>query len=234
MRKLFFVLIFVMVLGIAGTATASITLSFQPNGANSSGEDNGIDTFINRESPSLNYDFQNKMFVKTDQTGYVYMTLLKFDLGTALNGKNITAAVMTLPGYNGSGSTANLTAAMITSNWGEDTVTWNNKPSIGSDKAYGTLSSFTDMPMPEINFNITDMVKIWTAPTDPGYIPNYGTYIYSESAHDYTQFYTSGNGGFWPKLEVTYDSGSTVPEPATMALFGIGLLGAGAIRKKRK
>jgi hypothetical protein len=43
------------------------------------------------------------------------------------------------------------------------------------------------------------------------------------------------NGGFTDSVSATYDSTSTVPEPATLSMMGLGLVGLGVIgRRKRK
>jgi len=140
--------------------------------------------------------------------------------------------------YRGSGTLYKATSA-----WTEDSITWSNKPSYSTaqgDKFSFNYGYFTNRI---INFTVTDIVQQWA--DDPSV--NFGWMFTaieedggsSEFASD--DYYSTGRH---PMLTVTYEAPdpdpdpdpepepATIPEPATLILFGAGL--AGIIKRFKK
>ena len=75
-----------------------------------------------------------------------------------------------------------------------------------------------------------------------GYIPGgnhlgeYKMYSISVTGDAFVHFdaYTTVNGKIDEFAPFSHDAGTGIPEPATMLLFGLGLAGAGVVRKLRK
>jgi hypothetical protein len=44
----------------------------------------------------------------------------------------------------------------------------------------------------------------------------------------------ASGSGFTDSVSATYDSASTVPEPMTLSMMGVGLLGLGLVRRRKK
>lgn len=123
----------------------------------------------------------------------------------------------------------------LVNDWNESTVTGN---SYGGNIFNGFLvdsyskQSDDNASLPlEIVFDVTSSLISWQPNGDS---QNWGWSIQSQTLHAVNYFHSSESGGdYTPFLVLNYDSNSPVPEPATMLLFGIGLLGIAGISRKK-
>lgn len=94
----------------------------------------------------------------------------------------------------------------------------------------GTLTFNPDSNTLELVFNSTDFTLFGTAFTN--LVPQLGNSNYA--VQQYTAIALNGTGGNTTLQGVVYGGTVSTPEPASMLLFGTGLMGfAGLLRKKR-
>ena len=120
----------------AASNTATAATQAQPTQTVTSPVTDDV-TVRNGSYANTNYgnDFEN--WVKVGGTGYERQAYLKFDINTLTAGQ-IQNAKLRLYGSLSSTESTNLTfniKAVNSTTWDEDTLTWNNKPSVGSTLA---------------------------------------------------------------------------------------------------
>ena len=190
------------------TTTATLTLQPGPE---------GIDSLVGNccdPSACRGWNHGNEGSI---QVGYYsgcykdFRGLIKFDLSSLPSGVTINKAYLQLYAYNYSEwsqdawpgpHSKTITAYKITQDWGETTVTWNNKPSgdtgVGATAVTSNVNTWT-------SWDVSDLVSKWYN----GQIPNYGVYIDELNENKGYYFYASSdhpNANIRPKLVIEYSS----------------------------
>ncbi|MBP7055686.1 MAG: DNRLRE domain-containing protein [Candidatus Omnitrophica bacterium] len=167
-------------------------------------------------------------------------------------------------GSTGTGDdyTPTFTIHDITRSWNEDTVVYSGDLG-GTDNIYfnyiaadrwqlGNNNFFNptaiaqgqlgNYPIP-LEFNLTATATQWQTGNNygillkEGTLNNFGSIFFASSENDWLYFVDDNYFSVKPTLRINYTDGSgntTVPEPATMALFGIGSASMAFARRKKK
>ncbi len=174
---------------------------------------------------------------KTLLRGDTILSMLRFDL-SALTAP-VLAAELVLTAAGPGDATVNVTGLNDSAsgqNWGETAVTWNNAPGrsgAGFDAATTTfLGSIAPLSFPGSgSLATTDLLNFLSSDSD-GLV----TFLLN-SRFSGDGFYASKeNADLAPptlNLTLAEQSATSVPEPGTLALFGLGLLGAGMVARRR-
>ncbi len=184
-----------------------------------------------RSSPSGN-NYGTSDFLLSDAGGMHGM--IKFsdifgsNAGQIALGSTITSASLTI--YHYTGGHASHTLNMIKTDWDEDTVTWNNFGTGNATSGTDWYSSPTDTFSPSNGANVLDVTSSLQAFSD-GSVQNYG-WILVDSSTNATWFRSDDYATFAerPILMVEY---SAIPEPATLCLLVMGLVGT-MLRRRRQ
>jgi hypothetical protein len=159
------------------------------------------DSYVASSSPNSNYG--NFTYMVAGRTGFSpsyghYYSFAKFNLTNM--GTNINNAILFL--YDGSSFSAITNVKRVITSWGEKNVTWNNKPSAGS-QIYDTKSN---AGYGWFSYNITKLVKGWAN----GSFANNGlqlNYTNATGTWFFSSFYTKEYGlGYEPRLIVTMNT----------------------------
>ena len=119
-------------------------------------------------------------------------TFIKIDISKIPNSAQIIN--LKLYAYDGDtrdGYDAKINVYKITSNWDENTVTWNTTPTFDKSKLYDSIIIKHNSIEGWYSFNITKLVQEWK-----NGIPNYGLILYCPddySGGGYRNFYSSEN-----------------------------------------
>ena len=164
------------------------------------------DSYVYDGATSLDtsYGAENKLVIKKAGSGFNRESYLRFDVPAASNGLllgaslNLTCTTTTTPGVNA-------VAKVDDNNWGETTLTWNNKPAAGS-----LLDSWTPALSTTSRANVTSAVpasglvsfKVYAITETSNGIVYYGSKENTTTAHI-------------PQLSLTY--GLTPPEVSMTA-----------------
>ena len=198
------------------TPTVTVTPSLTPTPglpACFAGTPNGLlpsdDTYIRGDQPSNNFGSDNKFEVRPDN-GADRRGLVKFDLSSIPANATITSATLYLFEQSSkSGQTTSL--HRVTSNWNENSATWQSWGSPGGDFD-SSISYYTFIPDQGnclVTLDVTSLVQLWVNGT---YL-NHGLMLYS-AGPNHTISYTSkedGTASRQPKLDISY----TVPPTQT-------------------
>ncbi|MBQ3551986.1 MAG: DNRLRE domain-containing protein [Clostridia bacterium] len=162
------------------------------------GENNTFDSHVRSISPSANFQMTQDLWIGSSTAYGTNRTFIKFNLPTNLATCNITEAELRLK--NKTGSSTNMWAYRVTSNWSSGSITWNNKPSSSSSNI---ISSY-EYGNSWYAFSVTSMVRDWVE----GVNTNYGFEIRSKSegaSASITTFYSSdAPSPNKPELVITY------------------------------
>lgn len=109
----------------------------QAQAANSYTLQSTADAHVKGGYPDKNYGTVNELIASSHDSGNIRRTFLKFDL-SALQGQNITSAKLRLT-VSLERTVDKQVETVSDSGWGENTITWNNQPSMGN--VVGTLDS---------------------------------------------------------------------------------------------
>ncbi|MGC9934892.1 family 10 glycosylhydrolase [Priestia aryabhattai] len=155
------------------------------------------DSFISSEYPSTNYSSSQYLVNGKHQTFGTTRSFLKFKLPTLPQGAVITSAKLSLYQYYNTINQAMVDIRPVTSSWNASTITWNNKPSVGS-----SVSNVTVQKPSWYEFYMTNQVKSWYNGTT-----NNGIAIQFRDETQATKIFYSNDyvsPDLKPKLTITY------------------------------
>ena len=182
------------------------------------------DAYVDSDQPTKTYgtiDPNNLIVGEYNSATDRYLrSIITFVLSSIPSVATITLATLSLYYYSkdaGASWSNTLNALRITATWNENTVTWNNQPSVGSTMGSTTCTNSTSYGWVSISLNAAIMTAIVN-----GTYTNYGFRIYDSSsgANNAMKFYSSeySTTTVRPKLylEYTLPSGS---QPAISPFF---------------
>jgi len=179
------------------------------------------DTFVWQESSGSNYGDEEFMKIKNFNGWFLdddnqMDGLIKFDVTSIPTGSTIISAKLYLYyysyEYNNPDEHSVLELYRMTSNWNEDTVTWNTRP------VYSVLTTSATVPssFAWIDWDVTSDIQNFI----DGTVSNYGWKIHDSYEWDnvdipVTKFRTKEYGSYIPYLEIEYEEHIiTVTSPA--------------------
>jgi len=169
------------------------------------------DTYVDHGGTDENLGSTEKIVIRNDygyagSSGWGWDALIKFDISSIIQGTTIVSAKLNIYYYEQlyyNHSNNILTLYRVTSDWDENTVTWDNQPYYASQK-----TSIANVPSTInlwIEFNVTNDVKGYAT----GLYTNYGWKITDENLWEHFDipefvFKTkeSNNINYWPYLEI--------------------------------
>lgn len=136
--------------------------------------------------------------------------LVKFDLSSIPAGSTVTSATLYL--YEQGNKLGQTTYIYrVTSNWSENTVTWNSWPTPGGNFDSGTayFSFIPDQNNCMVTLDITSLVQAWVN----GTYSNYGLMLYSTGPNHIISYASKedGTASRQPKLNIVYSVPSPTP-----------------------
>lgn len=156
------------------------------------------DAYVKEAYPSTNYKDRTYLLTR-DDTPISYESFMKFSLASIPPNATITVATLNLYCYNiENGGCSTVEARVISTDWSENILTWNSKPSSGAAIASFNMSSTgakSDDVLTEVNNWFT------------GSVANYGFRIRSEEdpdADNVCWIYSSEAPENRPYLQITY------------------------------
>ena len=182
------------------------------------------DTCVSMRYPDSNSGSSTKLIVMnryghwSHEENWEKDILTRFDLSSIPPGTDISSATLHLYYYHwhdNNPAGRKLTCYRVTSDWDEDTVTWNTRPNYASQ--YTCDSNVPSGPGVWMDWDVTADVQAFV---NDAQVDNYGWQIMDEKYWGYydiprTYFRSKEYGAFIPYLEV-------VPEPTTLALLAFG------------
>lgn len=182
------------------------TVTIQP------GETNVVDAYVTNEETNRNFGADGYIFFGRSDYGYIYRSLLKFDVSSIPSNAIVTYAGLDLYQNGNIQQYANTFAAYnITQDWDELGVTWNNQPNYDPATESGA-QTYDGTTVGWRTFTITNIVAAWVNGTKP----NYGVMLKAtnENAFGGSSYIASENTSYpqnRPKLVITYNVAPTAP-----------------------
>ncbi|MFH1772486.1 MAG: DNRLRE domain-containing protein [Candidatus Omnitrophota bacterium] len=174
-----------------------------------------------------------------DETQHAY---LKFDL-TSIPDTAILNSV-TLNVWNPSWTANDIVEIfhVFDDSWAENTITWNNRPALEGYPEY-PLSSVSTAIMNNVSHSF-DIFQFGVPDYTPDLVDNFVTFAFTTQGNGIFIFDnreaeslgtgSAGQTAAFLRTEYTAQQSSVVPEPTSMILFSLGLLGIGFKRKPHK
>jgi len=163
------------------------------------------DATVSILSADTNYGHDHTLSVGYVSSRQITRSLIRFNLAAALpSNAIIDSAWLNLFQEGGQGE-GSLTVSLVTQDWTEGLVTWNNQPTVGSP----VLSRFCDSSSGVKGLDITDIVKAWHN------VPHYGLQLRGpEGGSTYSRVFESReHGEYPPTLTVIYHLPTPTPTP---------------------
>jgi hypothetical protein len=166
----------------------------------------GKDSDVMESLPGNNYGSLSKMYIGSTTLNKKYRTYLQFDLSTVPGNARIVNANLKPYQYSSIG-TGSFTVGLyqVTSDWGEDTITWNNQPT-SSSEVEASCTLYAVSTGWRTWYSMDDLVKGWL----DGSISNYGMLLKSTDETSHTMIATFWSSDYTtdiskcPKLEIYY------------------------------
>jgi len=159
----------------------------------------GKDTFDNGDDPDVNYGTEVEIAVYKPS----FYSYIEFDLTSIPEDSTITSAILSLWSsytYPTGATDDNVTLKRIIASWAEETLTWNNHPSVSDIIVAGQISTTDGV---KNDFDITDAIQNWLN----GTWPNYGLRI-EKNADDVDSLIVDSSDGLTagerPELVIDY------------------------------
>ena len=173
---------------------------------------------------NLNNGGINTMYFGKATDGSSWDMLLKFDLTELENVEYVEDATLNLFfSFSMTGSALQMDASLITENWDESSVTWNNQPNAAiSAFSSAVIDGYSDV-FKWFSIDITDAINAWKN----GSSADYGILLSSPTEalkNQVMQFRSSEYSQSVYHPYVTVNCTKTVtPEPISFVLFSLGL-----------
>lgn len=131
------------------------------------------DAVVIQGYPTLNFGDTTDMWAGYDDSlnpdGRIARSLIKFDLASLPANQTITTATLRIylvTSWDFPNTYRTITTYRVTSNWAENSITWNNAPGYGTP--YGS-KSIAHSAWGWYEFDVTNLVKSWVNGTYPNY-----------------------------------------------------------------
>ena len=194
---MFFILLMAVLISItplAASTTETLTAS--------------ADAYVKSNAGDSNYGSDTELFAANQVNGADEITYIKFDLSGISSGSVIVSAKLKL--WITSGGSCQICVYRVTSDWSENSVTYNTRPSASSESetcvSVGGLNTWAE-------FDITDLVQAWVN----GTYDNYGVKIFPSESGKYAHFASReySDSSKRPQLVIEYVEPVTVTQTVT-------------------
>lgn len=191
---------------LSGAKLAQTTLTLSPV----------ADAGIESGTPNTNFGHAGTLPVYYGGQNEIGRALIRFNLAAEVPAEAIidSARLDVFLQYGEGANPVNLVAGLVTQDWSESGVTWNNQPATGEP----FLATLVDTSSDYKSLEVTDIVRAWHN------VPHYGLELWGpEGETSYERAFESREGGeVPPRLAVTYH----LPEAQPYTFTGHVYLGS--------